>query len=544
MPNLLLENVTRPTSLEEKLAQLIMIRIGSNLPPILRVHEDEDRVAKQLEACPVGGLMLFNGVWPSAKKTLDQLQASSKVPMLVASDIERGTGQQVAGLTLFPHQRAFVDLDDCEAAITRFCQRTAQEAHATGIHITFGPVADTNTNPRNPIIATRAFGNDPEVAAKLSACYVKAAEEAGLLSTAKHFPGHGDTQQDSHDAMPIVEHSLEELNHRELVPFRASIEAGCSLIMTAHVEYPALDPSGTPATLSKPILIDFLRGELGFKGVVTSDSLLMAGVRDRFETEGELAVATLNAGVDLLLDIEDPVAAVEAMVAAVEKGELSVERVDEALDRIWKLKERSFAASKAVKAPADNAADASADDAADNAADNAVDIKAGHAEAIAIATAATKIVDQTDRVALPLDSKKPLTALLLKPHHRPTDPPEQPLAAALREQIEELDYFETGPEPTADFVQQVLDATPEQDPILIAMVVKPAAWHAFGLVASQEQIIRQLMSSRAVVLVCLGVENALEDYPEAAIRIVTHSDVPASQQALAQLLYSEAQFGK
>ncbi len=520
MPKLAIDRVLRPTLLEDKLAQLIMIRIGSNLPPILRVDQDEQRVATMLESCPVGGLMLFNGVWPSARDTLDALQASSKIPLLVASDIERGAGQQVAGLTLFPHQRAFVHLEDREQKIIAFCQRTAHEAQATGIHITFGPVADTNTNPRNPIIATRAFGNLPEIAAQLSACYVRAAEEADLLTTAKHFPGHGDTQQDSHDAMPVVDRSLEELQHRELVPFQAAIEAGCSLIMTAHVEYPSLDPSGTPATLSKPILIDLLRGELGFQGVVTSDSLLMAGVRDRFKSEGELAVATLNAGVDLLLDIEDPIAAVAALVRAVDEGILSIERVDEAFDRIWQLKQKAFAADKKVI--------------------REVDLPAGHAESVAIARQATKLIDHTVQASLPLDSSRPLTALLLKPHHRPTDPPEQPLAAALREQVSELDYFETGPEPDPNLVQAILDATPEQDPILIAMIVKPAAWHAFGLVETQEKIIRQLMASRTVILACLGVENALDDYPEAAIRIVTYSDVPASQQALAQLLFEKS----
>lgn len=496
-----------PRDLRERLAQLLMVRIGSNLPPILRAHEDEQRVAKQLSECPVGGLLLFNGVWPQVRETLDRLQAASPTPLLVASDIERGAGQQVAGLTVFPHQRAFVDLDDAEAAIGEFCRLTAAEAHAAGIHVTFGPVADVNSDPRNPIIATRAFGDDPSRASELVAAYVRAAEAAGLASCAKHFPGHGDTHQDSHEAMPRVEASGDTLRARELAPFRAAIDAGVSMMMTAHVEYPALDPTGTPATLSRPILVDLLRGELGFEGVVCSDSLLMAGVRDRFDTEGEMALAALLAGVDLLLDVEDPAAVVEALVAAASSGRLPAERIDEAFDRVWRLKSRLLSTAQGHPEPAD-----------------------GEQLATRIAADATRLVDGTVP-SLPAD--QPLHAVLFKPHHRPTDPAEQPLAHSLREHFTEVRYRECGPEIDADFADRVLAACPSGTPLLVAMIVKPAAWHAFGLNDAQDRVLRELIAARPVILACLGVENALEAYPEAAARIVTFSDVPASQAALA-----------
>ncbi|QDV78979.1 putative lipoprotein YbbD precursor [Planctomycetes bacterium K2D] len=505
-----------PTDLRERLAQLLMVRIGSNLPPILRVHEDEGRVVQLLGDCPVGGLLLFNGSWPETRETLQRLQSQCRHRLLVASDIERGAGQQVAGLTLFPHQRAFVDLKDSDEAIGEFCRTTASEAHAAGIDVTFGPVADVNSDPRNPIIATRAFGNDPQRAAELVAAYVRACEAEGLMTTAKHFPGHGDTHQDSHDATPRVEASAEELRQRELVPFQAAIDAGVSLLMTAHVEYPALDPSGLPATLSRPILVDLLRGEMGFEGVVCSDSLLMAGVRDRFDTEGEMCLAALNAGVDLLLDVADPVSVVSALVKAVEAGRLTIERINEAFDRVWRLKER--AASRAsIQLPTPES------------------LAAGEAAALRIAGAATRVVSASPG-ALPLDRSKSVTCLMLKPHHRPTDPPEQPLAAALREEFAAVRYFETGPEIDPSLAADLLAGCPEGSPIVVAMIVKPAAWHAFGLTEVQDAVIRELMAARPVVLVCLGVENALDGYPDAAARLVTHSDVPASQRALAAVL--------
>lgn len=512
--------IDKPIELRERLAQVLMVRIGSNLPPILRVHEDEGRIVQLLGDCHVGGLLLFNGTWPETRETLQRLQSQCKHRLLIASDIERGAGQQVAGLTLFPHQRAFVDLDEstigADAAIEEFCRTTASEAHSAGIDITFGPVADVNSDPRNPIIATRAFGNDPQRAAELVAAYVRACEEAGLMTTAKHFPGHGDTHQDSHDATPRVEASLEELRHRELVPFQAAIDAGVSLLMTAHVEYPALDPSGLPATLSHAILVDLLRGEMGFEGVVCSDSLLMAGVRDRFETEGEMCLAALNAGVDLLLDVADPKSVVEAFVKAIGEGRLTTERVDEAFERVWRLKERA-ASRSLINLPTPES------------------LAAGEAASLQIAGAATRVFSASPG-ALPLDRTKSVTCLMLKPHHRPTDPLEQPLAAALREQFAAVRYFETGPEIDSSLAIDLLAGCPEGSPIVVAMIVKPAAWHAFGLSEVQDRLIRELMAARPVILICLGVENALDDYPDAAARLVTHSDVPTSQRALARAL--------
>ncbi|MEO1498496.1 MAG: glycoside hydrolase family 3 N-terminal domain-containing protein [Planctomycetota bacterium] len=508
--------LVEPTTLRERIAQLIVIRIGSNLPPITRVHEDEARVAAELDRGPVGGLLLFNGTWPETRETLARLQDSVTTPMLVASDIERGAGQQIAGLALFPHQRAFVDLPDAADAVARFCQVTAAEAHAAGVHATFGPVADVNSDPRNPIIATRAFGDDTERASELVVSYVCAAEEAGLLTCAKHFPGHGDTHQDSHDAMPRVQASRETLDHRELAPFRAAIDAGVSMLMTAHVEYPSLDPSGSPATLSHAILIDLLRDELGFQGVVCSDSLLMAGVRERFANEGELAVATLSAGVDWLLDVVDHVEVVDAIERAVENGRLSVERVDEAFGRVWAMKQRAFAHTPPAASDEDKQATAAA-------------------EAERIAAKATRVL--ADRAGvLPLDAGQGVTALVLKPHHRPTDPSEQPLAGALRDRFAAVRYFETGPEVEASLADDLLAGTPDGQPIVVAMIVKPAAWHAFGLTESQDALIRRLMTERPVILACLGVENALDRYPDAAAKLVTHSDVPVSQRALAAAL--------
>jgi beta-glucosidase-like glycosyl hydrolase len=505
-------------SLRDKIAQLIFVRIGSNLPPVRRVEEDVDRVAKLLEQCPIGGLLLFNGGWDT-KAALDRLQGLSRIPLLVGSDIERGVGQQVKGFTLFPHAMA---LGRNERSIDVFIDATAGEARDAGIHITFAPVADVATNPLNPIISIRAFSDDAERAAQTAAQYVALAEEAGLLTTAKHFPGHGDTHQDSHDSLPSVMKSLDELRECELRPFQAAIDAGCSLIMTAHVAFPNIDPSGQPATLSHILLKQLLRDEMRFEGVVCSDSLLMAGVRDRFANEGEMALATLKAGVDLLLDLRDPVDVVDYLVSCVASGQLDEARVDEAFERVRTLKQKALSKRHA-------ALDTSA---------GTNDLRfIGYAQSVA--REAIEELGDSGRSPLPLQADRPLVAILLKPFETAIDPPEQPLAAALCERFRNVKYMQIGPNADAAMYESARELAAGAKQILLAMIVRPAAWHAFGLRPPQSEFIRQLTQQRGdVVLASLGVPYSLQEFPDAAVRVCTYSDVPVSQEALAEFLLS------
>ena len=508
--------VEPPKSLRERVAQLILVRIGSNLPPVRTVEEDEARVSRLLEECPVGGLLLFNG-GPQTRAALERLQPISKVPLLVASDIGRGVGQQVRGFTLFPHAMAFERLgNEAAATVAEFARILAQEARTSGIHVSFAPVADVNTNPRNPIIATRAFSENADRAAELTAAYVAAAEAAGLRTTAKHFPGHGDTHQDSHDSLPSVPRSLEELEACELVPFRAAVGAGCALVMTAHVAYPAIDPSGLPATLSHSMLHDVLRKRLGFDGVICSDSLLMAGVREQFATEEEMALATLAAGVDLLLDLHEPGKVVDYLCRCVEQGSLDPRRVDEAFKRVWNLKQRTLAAAELCAGTGLNEENTSE-------LPNRVARRAIHVMDSAAPT-------------LPFDANLPLVAVLLKPFETAIEPPEQPLAAALRDRFRDVAYHQLGPRSDAAAYEAAYQCAPGATQLLVAMIVRPAAWHAFGLRPEQCEFARRIIGERPAVLASLGVPYALNDFPEAAVRICTYSDVPVSQQALVEFL--------
>lgn len=506
-----------PTSVSEKLAQLMVVRIGSNLPPVRKVEQDAERIRELLQSCPLGGLIVFNGQQSQTPDTLADLQSVSKIPLLISADIERGIGQQLHGPELFPHAMAFDALGaDAEQAVEEFARLTAIEALKSGLHITYGPVADVNVDPRNPIIATRAFGNDPQRVAQLVSAYVRGCTTGGILSTAKHFPGHGNTHEDSHHELPTVRASREELDRCELVPFQAAIDAGVPLIMSAHVRYPAYDEAGAPATLSHALLVDVLREHLGFRGAVVSDSLLMEGVKSQCDGEGDLAVRALLAGVDILLDVDDPVETLSALEHAVEDGRLPIERVDEAFNRLWSLKQRMFD----NPGPTDNELTSTSTDAL---------VHRVASEAISVLAGETPITK--------FDPNRDSCAILVRPYQSHLDPPQQPLGAAVTHRAPNCQYFELGPQTEQAEFDRVLAEATKIKQLLIAIIVKPAAWHAFGLLPEQHAFVEKLINQQSCVLASLGTPEALHRYDNAAVKLCTYSDVPASQRALAELLF-------
>jgi beta-N-acetylhexosaminidase len=224
----------------------------------------------------------------------------------------------------------------------------AQEGRAVGIHINFAPVVDVNNNPANPVINVRSYGEDPRRVARLSALFVRGTQDGGQLATAKHFPGHGDTDVDSHVGLPIVSATSARLDSVELVPFKAAIDAGASLVMTAHIALPAVQgDSSTPATLAPRIITQLLRDTLGFRGVAITDAMTMEGIGKGYTTE-QSSVLAVKAGADILLKPSDPTRAIDAVVAAVERGEISRARIDSAVRHILELKVRSGAAPNGV----------------------------------------------------------------------------------------------------------------------------------------------------------------------------------------------------
>jgi len=218
-------------------------------------------------------------------------------------------------------------------------EATGAELRALGVNLDFAPVADVNIDPRNPVIGRRAYGNKPGEVAKMVGAAVKGFDAAGVAATAKHFPGHGDTRVDSHTGLPVIKHTRAQWERLDAPPFKAAIAAGVDAIMTAHIVFPKLDPSGDPATLSKPILTGLLRRELGFKGVISTDALNMAGARVKYD-DGEVAVRAVLAGADLLLMPNNLPKQYQAVLKAVASGRISKARLDESVTRLLTLKHK------------------------------------------------------------------------------------------------------------------------------------------------------------------------------------------------------------
>ena len=333
-------------SLEEKLGQLVMLSFHGDF--ISSESGEYRELQRAIEENHAGGFMLATrlgafgierGQPYATAAMINLLQKSARTPLLFAADFERGTAMRLEEGTSFPHMMAVAAAGRSQDAYT-VGRITANEARAVGVHWIFGPVADVNSNPDNPIINVRSFGEDPRRVGAFVEAYVRGVEENGGLATAKHFPGHGDTVIDSHLDLPTVTGDRAQLDKVELVPFRAAFAAGVSTVMTGHLAVPALeDDPGKPATLSQSILCGLLRGEMGFEGLVVTDSLDMGGVARHYAL-GEASVQAILAGADLLLQAGAPDAALAALRDAAKSGRLPMERIDQSVARVLRAKAR------------------------------------------------------------------------------------------------------------------------------------------------------------------------------------------------------------
>ena len=334
-------------TLREKVGQLMMPFVLGNFAP--EGSETHDRIVSVIVEEHVGGVIMSVGSPSEVAVKLNDLQRHSKFPLLVAADLETGAGFRfrgavhiptniaLGGATTFPSLMAFGAAGDLRYAY-QLGKITALEARAMGVHVPFAPVLDVNNNPDNPIINIRSFGENPDAVAALGVAMVRGIQDYGGVATGKHFPGHGDTETDSHLELPIIRVGRERLDAVELVPFRAAIDAGIQGIMTAHIAVPEISGETIPATLSKPVLTGLLRNELGFDGIVFTDAMDMVAV-DRLFPGGEAAVRAVLAGADVILMPRDVKQAIDAIVKAIDDGRLTEARLDESVSRLLRLKE-------------------------------------------------------------------------------------------------------------------------------------------------------------------------------------------------------------
>jgi len=321
----------RSLSLRDRIAQLIVVRGYGDYPP--SDNAGYKRFTHWIKDTHVGGFIVAghiqNGDVILAQPFemaafINHMQRIAKLPLLVGSDFERGASMRVAETARFPYPMAFGAARDLHA-VKELGAATAREARALGVNWAFAPDADVNNNPDNPIINTRSFGEDPQAVAANVAAFIDGAHSnpsSYVLLSAKHFPGHGDTAEDTHMALAKLDKPKERIESLELVPFRAAIEHGVDAVMTAHLAVPAIEPEQKPATVSHSILTDLLRDELGFKGLVVTDALDMQAVTGLYSS-GEAAVRAIEAGADVLLMPPDPDSCINAVLEAVAHHRIS-----------------------------------------------------------------------------------------------------------------------------------------------------------------------------------------------------------------------------
>ncbi|MDX2968384.1 glycoside hydrolase family 3 N-terminal domain-containing protein [Kribbella solani] len=442
--------------------------------------------------------------------------ANGGVPLQISTDQEYGTVVRVGPpVTQFPGGMPLGATRS--AAYARKAGAIAgRELKAIGITTDFAPDADVNLNPLNPVIGVRSISSDPTLVSQLVAAQVKGYQRDGrIVATAKHFPGHGDTDTDSHVGIPEIHHTLAEWTEFDLPPFQAAIRAGIQSIMTAHIVVKALDPSGDPATLSRPILTGILREQLRFDGVVITDSLAMQGVRDKYG-DAEIPLRAIEAGVDQLLMPVDPGLAYNSVLAAVRGGRISEARIDESVTRILTLKRGNGLVDRPYVDLTRVA--------------KLIGTPANYAEAQRIADHSTTLL-RNDADLLPLS---PAPRKILVTGFSPTT-----LATALQRRGATTVVKDTGTTPTDAKIADALAATGAAD---LTIVLTNKAWdtEVTDKLAKQQKLVNGLLSTgRPVIVIPVRDPYDVAYFQPAATTLVTYGNTAVSMEALAKVLYGE-----
>ncbi|MFL5993460.1 MAG: glycoside hydrolase family 3 protein [Streptomyces sp.] len=525
-------------TLEEKVGQLFVMRVyghSATAPDQADIDANLKEIgvrtaAEMIARYRVGGIIYFT--WAHNTRDPHQIadlsngiqQASLRqprgLPVLVSTDQEHGIVCRVGEpATLFPGAMA-IGAGGARKDARALGRIAGQELRAIGIRQNYSPVADVNVNPANPVIGVRSFGSEADAVAGLVAAEVAGYQGAGVAATAKHFPGHGDTAVDSHYGFPVITHSRELWEKLDAVPFRAAIRAGIDSIMTAHIQFPALDASGDPATLSHPIVTGILRDGLGYDGVVVTDSLGMEGVRTKYGDD-RVPVLALKAGVDQLLNPPSLDVAWHAVLNAVQVGELTEARLDESILRILRLKarlglfEEPYVSHTGVT--------------------RTVGTPAHLAEADRIAERTTTLLVNEGRL-LPLNRRTHRRLLVVGADPASpsgtTGPPTGVLAAALTELGFTATALPTGTSPSAAAVAQAVAAAQDADAVIVG---------TYNITAAQKTLVEQLVAiGRPVVAVAIRNPYDVAQLPTVPAYLAAYSWTDVELRAAARVIAGKA----
>jgi beta-N-acetylhexosaminidase len=540
----------RKLTVEEKVGQIFMVwvrarflNVGSAEYIQLRDNIRNFRVGSFAMTVRAEGSILYKTEPYEAAVLLNHLQQDSPLPLMIAADFESGVSTRLNGSTVFPQAMAF-GAAASTANAEAFGRITAQEARAVGVHWNFFPVADVNSNPANPIINTRSFGEDPNQVGELVAAYIRGAHAGGMLTTVKHFPGHGDTATDSHLGVAKVTGDLDRLEKVELPPFRKAIQAGVDSVMVAHLSVPALEPdTERVATTSKAIVTDLLKNRLGFKGLVVTDALDMAGLTRLYASNvGRAAVEAFKAGCDWLIIPADFEASYRALLEAVRGGEISRERLDSSVLKVLRLK-ASVGLSEARLV--DIASIARAVGAPENVtrgqqiADDAVTLVRGGGmlplkmmEAPAAGLPYLRTREIRNRVVLLVLSDD------LRSESGGT------LERQLRARVPDLNAIFSDPRTVSAISDRVLKAVGEAQVVVLAAYLVPTAGGLTDTTALSDatvSLFRQILDRAAdrILVLAMGNPYVAQAFPDIRNYLCSFSTAPVSETAVVSALFGE-----
>jgi beta-N-acetylhexosaminidase len=522
----LMRKIDRMT-LEEKVGQMFMTYAygpqADGADPRNQTEYGVNNHRQLIERYHLGGIIYF--AWSDNVQNPRQIaglsngvqraatSSGAEIPALIATDQEQGLVVRVTEpATQFPGNMALGAARDPRLAKSA-AEITGEELRAMGINQNFAPVADVNVDPENPVIGVRSFSSNPQLVSDLTEAQVRGYQREDIAATAKHFPGHGDTRVDSHTGIPVIDHTREELESIDFPPFEAAIDEDVESIMTAHIVVPALDDSGRPATLSKPILTDVLRREMDYDGVVVTDALDMQGVRDMFGDD-RVPVEAIKAGADVMLMPPEFDLAYQSVLGAVRSGEISERRIEQSVYRILRLKERlGLFKQPFVK-------------------EHKVDRVVGnrdHLETAEEVTERTVTLVENDAEVLPLDAGSGDSALVTGWGVTTT----ATLGSQVRERGLAAEVLETGATPSDTAIAEAQAAAERND---LVIVVTNRAWSS----PAQQRLVAELVESgKPVIVAAVRDPYDIAHLPSADTYVATYSYTGVSIRALAKTLFGE-----
>ncbi|MBS1797326.1 MAG: glycoside hydrolase family 3 C-terminal domain-containing protein [Acidobacteria bacterium] len=536
------DKTLKKMSVDEKVGQLIQVGINARF-----VNQDSEffqDLKRQVADNKIGGIILFGAPIYETVHLVNRMQENAKIPLLIALDAETGVGMRFQDAANFPWNMAVAATGNPDYAY-KMGVVTGREAKAMGIMQVYAPVLDVNNNPDNPVINVRSYSEDPDTVARFGTAFMEGVQSEGVIATAKHFPGHGDTNVDSHRGLPIIDVSRERLDKLELVPFKSAIDAGIASVMVAHIGLPQIDPTEVkpiknalrvetdeevatenatiPATLSPKIQTEILRKQLGFKGLIVTDAMSMSGLT-QYVTQEEAGVEAFLAGSDLLEKPADADAMIKGLREAVKSGRIPEARLDESVRKIlaWKYELGLF---KQKITPLDQI-------------DRIVSTKETHALSEEIANRAVTLVKNDDKL-LPLDKTKRVFVLGIS-NGFDGELTSYALTKFMRDNSIRFGATLLQDNSTPEQFARAREAANRADVVIVAMYgrVRSGQKNSVGIPEAGAEILRDLIAkNKKVIGVSFGNPYILTSFPSLKTYVVGYGDMPSLQRAAVRSLY-------